>query len=115
MLRKFGMALAATLIMAGSALAEDAIVGDWKTEKGSIAGISSCGGAFCIKLKTGEHAGKSIGKFTASGGNKYSGSITGPADDKAYKGKATLSGNSLKMQGCVLGGLICRSQNWKRS
>ena len=114
MFRSLSMALAASIIMIGAAYA-DPIEGDWKTDKGSIAGISSCGGAFCIKLKTGEHAGKSIGKFTASGGNKYSGSITGPADDKAYKGKATLSGNSLKMQGCVLGGLICRSQNWKRS
>ena len=37
-----------------------------------------------------------------------------PAKDKTYSGSATLSGNSLKMSGCVLGGLICRSQNWKR-
>ena len=113
MFRSLSMALAASIMMIGAAYA-DPIEGDWKTDKGSTAGISSCGGSFCIKLKSGEHAGKSIGKFKADGGNKYTGSITDPANDKTYAGKATLSGSSLKMSGCVLGGLFCRSQNWKK-
>lgn len=114
MFRKPGLALAAAMLMMGAAHAADAIVGDWRTDKGSTAGISSCGSGFCIKLKTGDHAGKSIGKFAASGGNKYTGNITDPETNKTYSGSATLSGNSLRMKGCILGGLICRSQNWKR-
>ena len=113
MFRNLSMALAAAMLTMGAAYA-DPIEGDWKTDKGSTAGISSCGASFCIKLKSGEHAGKSIGKFKADGSNQYSGSITDPANDKTYAGKAKLSGSSLKMSGCVFGGLICRSQNWKK-
>lgn len=113
MLRIVAMALAGFTLFAGAALA-DPIEGDWKTEKGSTAGISSCGGGFCIKMKSGPHAGKGIGTFKADGTNRYSGKITDPETDKTYSGKATLSGTSLRMSGCVFGGLICRSQNWNK-
>ncbi|MDP3899272.1 MAG: DUF2147 domain-containing protein [Mesorhizobium sp.] len=113
MLRMISMAAAATVMMAGMAFA-DAIEGNWKTQSGETAAIGACGGAYCITLKTGKHAGKSIGKMTASGGGKYAGSITDPADDKTYKGKATISGGAMKMSGCVFGGLICKTQNWKK-
>ncbi len=112
MFRKAGMALAAILIMTGSALA-DPIEGNWKTQSGetaSIAGSSS----FSITLKTGKHAGKTIGSLKAAGDNKYAGSITDPATDKTYSGKATISGATMKMSGCVLGGLICKSQTWHK-
>jgi len=39
--------------------------------------------------------------------------VTDPQNDKTYTGKATLSGNTLKMSGCVLG-VLCRSENWTR-
>jgi uncharacterized protein (DUF2147 family) len=113
MFRRLSLIVAAVAMMTGAAYA-DAIEGDWKTDKGSIAGISSCGGSFCIRLKTGKFAGKSIGKFKADGGSAYSGTITDPETDKTYSGKGTLSGSNLKMSGCVFGGLICRSQNWKK-
>ena len=113
MFGRLSMAVAAGIVTLGMAHA-DPIEGDWKTEKGSTAGISACGGSFCIKLKSGTHAGKSIGKLKADGANGYSGKITDPETDKTYSGKATLSGSSLKMSGCVLGGLICRSQKWNK-
>jgi uncharacterized protein (DUF2147 family) len=112
MMRKLLLA-AAIVLTAGAAYADD-IEGNWKTQSGNSARIGGCGGAFCIKMTSGEHKGKSIGTFTASGGGKYSGKITDPADDKTYSGKASLSGNVLKMKGCVLGGLICKSQTWNR-
>ena len=114
MFRRLALAAVASLTMMGAASCADGILGDWKTDAGSTAGISSCGSSFCIRLKTGAHAGKSIGKFQADGNNEYSGTITDPSNDKTYSGRATLSGSSLRMKGCVLGGLICRSQNWKR-
>ena len=61
-----------------------------------------------------EHNGKRIGQMQPAGSGKYKGKITDPANDKTYSGKGTLSGNSLKMGGCVLGGLICRNQTWSR-
>jgi uncharacterized protein (DUF2147 family) len=113
MFARISMALAAAMIFTGAALA-DPIEGNWKTKDGDTAAIGACGGAFCITLKTGEFAGKSIGKMTASGGGSYEGSITKPSNGKTYSGSGTLSGNSLKMRGCVFGGLICESQTWTR-
>ena len=113
MFRKLSMAVAALTLMAGAAYA-DPIEGNWKTQSGETAAIGNCGGAFCITLKTGKHAGKQIGKMSASGEGSYAGSITDPADDKTYKGKAKLNGGSMKMSGCVFGGLICKSQNWTK-
>jgi uncharacterized protein (DUF2147 family) len=105
---------AAAILMTATITHADPIEGNWKTEKGSTAAISPCGGGFCITLKTGEHAGKRIGTFNAKGDGKYTGQITDPASDKTYSGKAAVSGSSLSMSGCVLGGLICRTQTWKK-
>lgn len=112
MFRKVSMALAATVIMAGAAWA-DPIEGNWKTQAGDTAAIGG-GSSFSITLKTGKYAGKTIGSLKAAGKNKYTGTITDPKDDKTYSGKATLSGSSLKMSGCVLGGLFCKSQTWTK-
>lgn len=113
MIGKLSAAVAAMMLLAGAAYA-DPIEGNWKTASGATAVIANCGGAFCITLKSGQHAGKRIGKMQTNGANKYSGEITDPADDKTYSGKATLSGSSLNMKGCVLGGLICRGQTWTK-
>ena len=112
MFRKAGMALAAILIMTGSALA-DPIEGNWKTQSGETALIAG-GASFSITLKTGKYAGKTIGSLKAAGDSKYAGSITDPATDKTYSGKATISGATMKMSGCVLGGLICKNQTWHK-
>lgn len=112
MIRKMLAACAVACIVATPALA-DPIEGNWKTQSGETAAISSCGGAFCITLKTGTHAGKQIGKMSASGGSKYTGSITDPADDKTYSGSATLNGASMKMTGCALK-IFCKSQTWNK-
>ena len=112
MFRKAGMALAAILIVTGSALA-DPIEGNWKTQSGETASIAG-GGSFSITLKTGKYAGKTIDSLKDARDNKYVGSITDPATDKTYSGKATISGATMKMSGCVLGGLICKSQTWHK-
>ncbi|WP_442578478.1 DUF2147 domain-containing protein [Mesorhizobium sp. ASY16-5R] len=113
MLRRMTMTAAAMMLGIGAAYA-DPIEGNWRTQSGETAAISDCGGGFCITLKTGKYKGKGIGKMSAEGGGAYSGSITDPAKDKTYSGSGTLSGGSLKMKGCVLGGLICRSQTWTK-
>lgn len=102
-------------LVAGLALPAlaDPIEGNWKTEAGTTAEIAPCGGAYCITLKSGDHSGKNIGRLEGSDGS-YQGSITDPENDKTYKGKASVKGGALKLSGCVLGGLICRSQNWRK-
>lgn len=112
MLRNMTIAAAALIALAGAAHA-DPIEGNWRTDSGETVAITG-GGSFAITVKTGKHAGKRIGTFKATGSGSYGGQITDPSTDKTYTGKASLSGNSLKMSGCVFGGLLCRSQNWKR-
>lgn len=42
------------------------------------------------------------------------GTIWAPDDDKTYDSTMELNGNVLTVSGCVLGGLICRGQDWTR-
>jgi uncharacterized protein (DUF2147 family) len=111
MIRNFIVAGAFLAALSAPALA-DAIEGNWKTKSGETAAIASCGGAYCVTLKTGKYAGKRIGKMTGSGGS-YSGTITDPANDKTYSGSASISGRTMKMKGCVLS-ILCRSENWTK-
>ncbi len=106
------LALASVLSLAAVAAHADSIEGKWKTQSGETAAISKCGGSFCIKLKTGEYAGKSIGKMKGSNG-KYKGTITKPSTGKKYSGSARISGSRMKMKGCVAY-VLCESQTWKR-
>ena len=120
---------AALTFGAGMAMA-DPVVGTWKTEPGDTGGylhvaISKCGSAICGTIKNAfdksgsaigdyEHKGKKmIWDMKAQGEGYYKGGKIWAADrDKTYKSKMTLSGNTLDVQGCVLG--ICRGQAWNR-
>lgn len=112
MIRTIALALGTSMLFATVALA-DPIEGTWRTQAGDKAAISACGDSFCIKLVSGEYNGQSIGKMKASGNGKYTGSITKPSNGKTYKGSGQLSGNSLKMTGCVLA-VLCESQTWTK-
>ncbi len=90
-----------------------AIAGSWRTQSAETARIAKCGSAYCITLVSGKHKGRRIGRMSGAG-NAYSGSITDPANNKTYSGKANVNGRSMAMSGCVLGGLFCRSQTWTK-
>lgn len=119
---------AAFALAAGAALAADPIEGVWQTQpdEGSVAlvQIAPCGGAYCgtiVKTFKGqqEYQSPNLGKqivisMAPSGGGAYAGKVLRPADNKTYNGKAQVSGGSMKLSGCVAGGLICKSQTWAR-
>lgn len=119
---------AAFALTAGAALAADPIEGIWQTQpdEGSVAlvQIAPCGGAYCgtiVKAFKGqqEYNSPNIGKqivigMAPSGEGAYAGKVLRPADNKIYNGKAQVSGGSMKLSGCVAGGLICKSQTWTR-
>ena len=92
--------------------AAEPIVGNWKTESGETAAIGSCGSSYCITLKTGQHAGKRIGRMKGSG-NSYKGTITDPSDGKQYSGSAKIGGSALKLRGCALK-IFCKTQKWSK-
>ena len=107
------IAAAALIALATTGGAQAAsIEGKWRTQAGANAVISKCGGSFCIKITSGKHAGKQIGKVSGSG-SKYTGSVVNPEDNKTYSGRATVNGNSLKLSGCVAK-ILCKTQNWSR-
>jgi uncharacterized protein (DUF2147 family) len=105
--------ISATCLMASVAAHADPIEGNWKRPSGVVVAFAKCGAKFCATAKTGPNAGKSVGSLAASGAG-YAGTLSDPSAGKSYTGKATLSGASLKVSGCVLGGLICKSENWAR-
>lgn len=119
-------AAVAAIAFAGAAWADPAL-GTWKTQvdDGAYAHVkmSKCGQALCGTIartfnSDGEYKSKNLGKklvwdmAPAGGGSYKSGKIWQPSTDKTFKSKMSLSGNTLKVSGCV--GPICKKQTWKR-
>ncbi|MCM2291960.1 DUF2147 domain-containing protein [Allorhizobium sp. BGMRC 0089] len=99
-------------LSASAVFAAEPIEGKWKTANGETADIRSCDGSFCITLKTGKFAGKTIGTLKGTD-SSYTGEITDPETNKTYSGSANISGNAMRLKGCVLG-ILCKSQSWTR-
>ena len=128
MMKKLLLAMVLSLA-AGAALA-DPVEGTWKTKPDDngdfgYVQIKPCGPAFCGTLikafdSTGaEKASDNIGKkivwdMVAYPDGLYDdGQIWSPDRNKTYNSDMQLSGDSLKVRGCVLG--ICRDGGtWKR-
>ncbi len=121
------LATAAAMVMVAGAAMADPVVGTWKSQPGETGGyihvkIAPCGSNICGTItkvvgndNTSIVGRKIINGMKANGGGKYSGgTIWAPDTDKTYKSKMALSGNKLKVSGCVAGGIICRSQSWTR-
>lgn len=121
--------LATVLGLAGGVAASaDPIEGTWKTQEddGAYAHvvIAPCGPAYCGTIARtfkdgGEYKSPNIGKqlvrgMAPVGEGRYEGKVWRPSNDKIYAGKINVNGNSMKMAGCVAGGLICAKQDWVR-
>ena len=119
--------LAAMLMLSAGIAAADPVEGVWKTQvdDGAYAHVTMgpCGGKICGTISrtfnaSGEYKSANIGRklvwdMEASGGGKYAnGKIWQPSSDKVYRSKMVLSGNTLKVSGCV--GPICKKQTWSR-
>lgn len=117
--------LAAVMALTAGVASADPVAGTWQTQTGETGGylhvaIAPCGGSICGKItkvvnndNTSIVGKRIIWDMKAKGNGAYSGGkIWAPDVDKTYRSKMALSGNALKVSGCVLG--ICRSQTWKR-
>ncbi len=126
-MKKFLATAAALVVMAGAAYA-DPLEGIWQTEvdDGSYAyvTIEPCAENYCGYISRtfnteGEYQSDNIGKMMVidmhpDGSGKYKGSVWRPSNDKIYIGKIDLDGDTVRLRGCVAGGLICASQTWTR-
>jgi uncharacterized protein (DUF2147 family) len=113
MIRKLITAAALAAAFTVPAFAAEPIEGMWKRETGTIIKFAACGGGFCAIVQNGKHAGKSIGTMAGTGG-RYKGNLTDLDANKTYKGKASVAGATMKLSGCVAGGLICKTEAWAR-
>ncbi len=107
-------AILALSVSCGSAFAAEPIVGTWKRTSGTVIEYKSCGGDdYCGTVLNGEFKGKSIGKMTGKDGS-YKGTVNKLDEGKTYSGKASVSGSTLSLAGCVAGGLICKTEKLAR-
>lgn len=123
------LVLAAALALAAGAAWADPVAGTWKTQPDDNGNfghviIRTCGAEICGTLGQGYDAGgnkissPNIGRQMIwamkpqGDGNYGGGKIWAPDRDKTYTSRMSLSGNTLKVEGCVLG--ICRGQSWSR-
>lgn len=121
-------ALAAIMAFAAGAAIADPVEGVWQTQEdaGAYAHVTMapCGPNYCGKItrsfKDGaEYKSENIGKtlvidMAPKGGGNYEGKVWRPSNNKTYYGTIALSGNSMRLSGCVAGGLICSKQTWTR-
>jgi uncharacterized protein (DUF2147 family) len=142
-MRRHLVAAVALIMLAGAngALAADP-AGMWLTQGGnSRIRVADCGGALCgtivwLKEPNDPDTGKPktdknnsdaskrsrplIGVqivlgMKPAGADKWSGQVYNAEDGKTYSGNLTFSGgNSLQLQGCALGGLVCKGQTWTK-
>jgi uncharacterized protein (DUF2147 family) len=121
MLRAF-IASAALLCLASSAFAADPY-GVWRRpEDGTTFTFFRCGGGLCVKVKgVADPADKRyIGSMVFSGATKigpdaWQGQVKNLEDGQTYLGKITMTGPAtLTLDGCVLGGAICKGETWAR-
>ena len=86
-------------------------VGVWRGADGSAqVHLMPCHGALC-----GSVGGKRILiRMKPKGDNLWTGTIVDVRDGTQYAGKISMQGESLRVEGCVMGGAICGGQTWTR-
>lgn len=118
--------IAAFAVSATTAMA-DPVFGTWESPVGETGGylhvkIEACGNKICGTIvDVFENDNKSsVGKQMISGmkpsgnGVYKGGKVWAPDQDKTYRGKLTLTSGGLKVEGCVLGGAVCRGETFSR-
>jgi uncharacterized protein (DUF2147 family) len=144
MSRTFAIAMSAILGLAVVMPASAADPrGNWMTENGRAkVAIISCGGALCGNIVAlTEPNDPATGKprtdtnnpdaakrtrpligvpivigMTPDTAEKWKGQVYNAEDGKTYSGSITLvNATTLTLQGCALGGLICKNQTWTRT
>jgi len=118
-------------------------LGTWVTPEKDQVHIVNCGGALCGSLvflkepndpetskpkldKNNADASKKsrpmlgvtivLGMKPSGTPDKWDGQVYNPRDGQTYSGSFTITGpNTAELKGCVLGGLICKGENWTKA
>lgn len=92
--------------------------GTWLRGNGAHILAFDCDGGLGLKVVKSPEAAK-VGKTIMCGAkktseNKWKGTLLNLDDNQKYSGYVELSGGSLTLSGCVLGGIICSNDTWSR-
>jgi uncharacterized protein (DUF2147 family) len=117
-------ALASSLALSSlsprSASAAASPIGEWKIADGSAnVVIRSCGVNLCGYVSWSRDTGSMVGREVLidmkPNGDIWSGMVINVVDGQKYSARISLQGEqTLKVEGCVLGGMICGGQKWSR-
>jgi uncharacterized protein (DUF2147 family) len=76
--------------------------------------VAPCGKSYCVTSQTVPFKGRRVGELSPAGNGKFKGTLTDLKSGKEYRGKASYDGKTLTVAGCVLGGIVCKSESWYR-
>lgn len=114
------LTIAASIGLSAVTAANAATVnGTWlRPSTGGQIQVFDCGGGIGMKVTKSSDANK-VGKqimcgATKTGENRYEGDLLNLDDGNTYKGIIEFKGDTLSLSGCVLGGLVCKTDNWTR-
>jgi uncharacterized protein (DUF2147 family) len=116
------LTLTAVLLTSSPGFADD-VLGIWLRDNGNVqVKFETCGDAVCgniVWLKPGSDSKARVGQrlffdMRPSGANSWTGKAASPDDGSIYSGKMSVEGSTLITSGCIVGGLICKSANWRR-
>src|ERR1700722_18231957 len=108
------LALTALLLTTNPSLADD-VLGTWSRDNGAVhVKFDTCGDA-----KPGADTKAKVGQrlffdMRPEGTNSWTGKAVNPDNGSIYLGKMSIEGSTLSTSGCIIGGLICKSANWRR-
>jgi uncharacterized protein (DUF2147 family) len=129
-MRPFLALIALPTIAATQAPPRTPIEGQWKNPIGSaIIAIAPCGNALCGKVvwasargqreastSTSHVVGTTVLTGVQANGNRWTGILFIPDDNVHVPARLQLlDSRQLKLTGCALAGLLCRSQIWTRA
>jgi uncharacterized protein (DUF2147 family) len=115
--------LAVCLAACPAMAAEPSLLGRWARGDGKArVRVEPCGGVYCaistwIKPGTsGEKVGdKLVMNVALSGRSVMKGQAWDPQRSMTYRMTIQLGSNTLTTRGCVIGGLVCKTMNWRRT
>ncbi|NNC72065.1 MAG: DUF2147 domain-containing protein [Sphingomonadaceae bacterium] len=137
-MRIFGMAIAGIAISATAPASAQSVFDNWLTEdRRAVVTIERCGSSVCgrisrvlVAMESGQRdinnpsprlrnrtiEGLRVLSGFSRDGNRYrGGEIYDPEDGRNYNARFRLiNANTLRVTGCVLGGIVCQSQDWRR-
>jgi uncharacterized protein (DUF2147 family) len=110
------------MLAATAAIAADPSGTFVRPSTGTQINFYPCGGNLCGKIVAVKDPAKTqtvgtviLNGAKKTGDNKWQGELLNTDDGKTYSGHVTMvSANAVKLEGCALGGLVCKGETWTR-